>query len=185
MSVNAPLAVRGLSQPGRWSAFGAAFGVSATAAVTLLPALLSGSGIVAAVMMSAMASSAVVGAYLGRRWHRMVRRERGTTTVAQWIGRFAAHGAIWGTAAAWGAILPMAVAGAPLTGVAMAMLASAAVAGTAGAVVTSLLGVTHILDLTRGETPWKSLGLALVLGPTAFVGVTMFLAMIASILGLT
>ena len=142
------------------------------------------SGPMAAVLMSGMASAAVVGAYLGRRWHRLVRRERGTTTIAQWIGRFAGDGAVWGTAAAWGTILPMAVAGAPLGAISLALVASAIVAGSAGALVMSIVGVSHILDLTRGESPWKSLALAMVLGPSALVGVVMFLAMFAHVIGI-
>ncbi len=189
ISVRGPAAVQGLEQPGRWSAYGAALGVSATAMVAAVPAVASGSGVLAAMTLSGMGTAAVVGAYLGKRWHRLVRRERGTTTIGRWLLRFAGHGAVWGAAAAWGAIVPAAiagaVAGAPLGGLAMALVASGAIAGAAGAVVTGTVGVSHVVALTRGDQPWKSLALALVLGPSALIGVFMFLVMAARILGVT
>lgn len=184
IEASTPLAMQGLQQPGRWSLYGAALGTSATAAVTLVPAMITTSASVAVLLLSGTVSSAVVGAYMGRRWHRLVSRERATMPVGRLITRFAGHGAVWGAAAAVGTILPLAFTPVSLGWLLGAMSLAAVVGGTAGAITTGLLGVSHVLDLTRGERPWKSLALALIIGPSALFTVMIIVKVFAFLIGI-
>ncbi|MEM7675519.1 MAG: hypothetical protein AAF449_05895 [Myxococcota bacterium] len=176
--------VRGLDEPARWSAYGAALGVSATAMVTLVPAVFAQTLVVASLCATGSVIAAVAGAVVGRRWHRMVSRERGRLTVAQLLPRLGVYGAFWATSVVWGVLLGAVALGAPLQGVLPALVLSPLVAAPAGAITTSILGVNHVLDLTRGHMPWKSLVIAAVLGPSAMFVVVMFLIGVANMIGL-
>lgn len=182
---SAPIDVRGLDEPKRWSAYGAALGASATAMVTLVPAVFAETMVVASLCALGSAVAAVSGMIIGRRWHRMVSRERGRLTVAQLLPRFAGYGAIWATSVVWGVLLGAVAMGAPLQGVLPAFLLSPLVSAPAGAITAGLLGVSHVLDLTRGRSPWKSLAMATVLGPSAMFVVVMFLIGVANLIGMS
>lgn len=167
---HAPGALAEPATPSRWAAYGAAFGASATAAVTIGPILLAPSLGQAMLFLPAFGVATTVGAALGARWHGLVERDRHRLTVAGWLARFGSHGAVWGLLTAWAAILPFST----IHGVTWAMfLQVMGVGGLIGALASGatvgLLGLLHVLDLTRGRSPWRSLLLAVGVGPLFFV----------------
>ncbi len=176
------VAVPGLDSPIRWKVFGAFFGASATAPVVMF-ALLEAPVEVKVVGLSAWLVAASLGGLIGRSWYRLIARERERRSVGSLLMRLGRDGAIWGgSTAAVASLTTIALLGFDLHPA--PVLLTGLAGASAGAVVTTILGLPHILDLSRGRVPWKSVGLALVLGPAVFLPVLYWVVQMAIFFGL-
>lgn len=168
----------------RWAADGAAFGLAASSGLAALAGGLVGGhegwGLGLLTAGALIGPATAVGAVFGRRWRAWLRRDAGRVTVKRWLGRLAADGALAGAAS--GALAPV-VLSVGLVPRPEAILFEAGlgalVAGPAGAVLLSVLGLPYVLGLVRGRRPWGILALAAVTAPPVLFGTTMVAAWVA------